>query len=110
MDNDVNTLAGAERYCGAGRGAANFLLVTVGRGIGLGIVVGGEIYRGAHGGAGEFGHMTVDTSADAPPCNCGKRGCLEAIASDYGILRAATGEDPGHHVEDAMSALLARAR
>lgn len=110
VDNDVNTLAVAERYFGAGRDAANFLLVTVGRGVGLGIVVGGEIYRGSHGGAGEFGHMTVDTSADAPLCNCGKRGCLEAIASDYGILRAATGIDPGHHVEDTIGTLIDRAR
>lgn len=110
VDNDVNTLAVAERYFGAGRDAANFLLVTVGRGVGLGIVVGGEIYRGSHGGAGEFGHMTVDTSADAPLCNCGKRGCLEAIASDYGILRAATGRDPGHHVEDTIGTLIDRAR
>ena len=110
MDNDVNTLAVAERYFGAGRDAANFLLVTVGRGVGLGIVVGGEIYRGSRGGAGEFGHITVDTSVDAPLCNCGKRGCLEAIASDYGILRAATGIDPGHHVEDTIGALIDRAR
>lgn len=110
VDNDVNTLAVAERYFGAGRDAANFILVTVGRGVGLGIVVGGEIYRGSHGGAGEFGHMTVDTSANAPLCNCGKRGCLEAIASDYGILRAATGIDPGHHVEDTIGTLIDRAR
>jgi len=110
IDNDVNTLAVAERYFGAGRDMANFLLVTLGRGIGLGIVVGGEIYRGSHGGAGEFGHMTVDTAADAPLCNCGKRGCLEAIASDYGILRAASGADPGHHVEDTIGTLIERAR
>ncbi len=109
VDNDVNTLAVAERHFGAGRDVPDFLLVTIGRGIGLGVVVGGEIYRGAHGGAGEFGHMTVDTSPDAPPCNCGKRGCLEAIASDYGILRAATGEDPGHHVEDEMGLLVNQA-
>jgi predicted NBD/HSP70 family sugar kinase len=109
IDNDVNTLAVAERHFGGGRDVSDFLLVTVGRGIGLGIVIGGELYRGAHGGAGEFGHMTVDTSADAPPCNCGKQGCIEAIASDYGILRAATGEDPGHLVEAAMSSLVSRA-
>jgi predicted NBD/HSP70 family sugar kinase len=110
IDNDVNTLAVAERYFGAGREAANFLLVTLGRGIGLGIVVGGEIYRGSAGGAGEVGHMTIDTSVNAPVCNCGKRGCLEAIASDYGILRAATGVDPGHHVEDAIGVLIERAK
>jgi predicted NBD/HSP70 family sugar kinase len=110
VDNDVNTLAVAERYFGAGRDAANFLLVTVGRGVGLGIVVRGEIYRGSHGGAGEFGHMTVDTTVDAPMCNCGKQGCLEAVASDYGILRAATGTDPGHHVEDTIGTLIDRAQ
>jgi N-acetylglucosamine repressor len=110
VDNDVNTLAVAERHFGAGREAGDFMLITVGRGVGLGLVVGGEIYRGATGGAGELGHMTVDTTANAPPCNCGKRGCLEAVASDYGILRAATNADPGHHVEGAMSALVARAR
>ncbi len=110
VDNDVNTLAVAERHFGAGRDAPDFLLVTVGRGIGLGIVVGGEIYRGAHGGAGEFGHMTVDPSPAAPLCNCGKRGCLEAVASDYGILRAAMNSDPGHHVEDTMDALIERTR
>ncbi len=109
VDNDVNTLAVAERQFGAGRDAADFLLLTVGRGVGLGVVVGGEIYRGAHGGAGEFGHMTVDTAADAPPCNCGKRGCLEAVASDYGIVRAATGVEPGHQVEAVMRDVLDRA-
>lgn len=109
VDNDVNTLAVAERQFGAGRGAADFLLITVGRGVGLGIVVGGEIYRGARGGAGEFGHMTVDTAPDAPACNCGKRGCLEAVASDYGIVQAATGREPGHGIESAMDAVLARA-
>lgn len=110
IDNDVNTLAVAERYFGAGRDAANFLMLTLGRGIGLGIVIGGEIYRGSSGGAGEFGHITIDPSADAPVCNCGKRGCLEAIASDYGILSAATGADPGHHVEDAIGDLIERAQ
>src|SRR5664280_1496306 len=102
VDNDVNTLAVAERHFGAGREVGDFILVTVGRGIGLGVVVGGEIYRGSHGGAGEFGHITVDTSEQAALCNCGKRGCLEAVASDYGILRAATGADPGSQVEQSM--------
>ncbi|MGH9206545.1 MAG: ROK family protein, partial [Acidimicrobiales bacterium] len=110
IDNDVNTLVVAERHFGVGRTNEHFLLVTVGRGIGLGVVVGGDIYRGAHGWAGEFGHMTVDTAANAPLCNCGKRGCLEAIASDYGILYAAYGADPGQQVENAMGELVDRAR
>lgn len=110
VDNDVNTLAVAERLFGAGRKVRNFVLITIGRGIGLGIIMGGEIYRGTHGAAGEFGHMTIDTRETAPYCPCGKRGCLEAIASDYGILRAATGTDPGHNVTEAIAELLARAQ
>lgn len=110
LDNDVNTLAVAERLFGPthARAANDFVVVTIGRGIGLGVVIGGEIYRGASGGAGEFGHTTIDMSEDAPVCNCGKRGCLEAIASDYGILRAALKRDPGNHVEAEMHALLER--
>ncbi len=108
VDNDVNTLAVAERQFGTERGVANLLVVTVGRGVGMGIVVEGEIYRGA-GGAGEVGHMTVDTTPDAPLCTCGKRGCLEAVAADYGIVRAAQGDDPGHAVEAALDTLIARA-
>lgn len=109
LDNDVNTLAVAERLFGHARATSDFIVVTVGRGIGLGIVIGGDIYRGSTGGAGEFGHTTIDMSEDAPVCNCGKRGCLEAIASDYGILRAALGRDPGDHVEAEVQALLQRA-
>jgi N-acetylglucosamine repressor len=108
LDNDVNTLAVAERLFGPGRSAGEFIVVTIGRGVGLGIVIGGEIYRGTSGGAGEFGHTTIDMSDDAPLCNCGKRGCLEAIASDYGIVRAALHRDPGNHVEAEMRALLKR--
>src|SRR6267143_1714725 len=59
VDNDVNTLAVAEKWFGAGVGLRHFLTVTVGRGVGLGIVLNGEIYRGAIGGAGEFGHTVV---------------------------------------------------
>ena len=109
VDNDVNTLAIAERLFGLARTTGDFVVVTIGRGIGLGVVLGGDIYRGAHGGAGEFGHTTIDLSPDAPECNCGKRGCLEAIASDYGILRAALHREPGDHVEADMQALRTRA-
>jgi predicted NBD/HSP70 family sugar kinase len=79
IDNDVNTLAVAEKWFGAGVGFRNFLTVTIGRGIGLGIVANGEIYRGELGGAGEFGHLVV---ADAPLCQCGNVGCLEAVAAE----------------------------
>jgi predicted NBD/HSP70 family sugar kinase len=84
VDNDVNTLAVAERLYGRGRDLDNFVTVTIGRGVGLGIVVGGEVYRGARGGAGEFGHVPV--VADGPRCECGKRGCLEALVADPALV------------------------
>ncbi|MEO8286146.1 MAG: ROK family transcriptional regulator [Chloroflexota bacterium] len=85
IENDVNTLTIAEQWFGAAHGIDHFLVVTVGRGIGLGIVTNGRFYRGATGGAGEFGHLTLDENG--PLCDCGKRGCLEAIASDPAVVR-----------------------
>ncbi len=87
VDNDVNTLAAAERLYGRGRTVENFVTVTIGRGVGLGIVVGGELYRGGRGGAGEFGHVRM--ADDGPLCQCGQRGCLETLVSDGALLRAA---------------------
>lgn len=87
VDNDVNTLAVAERLYGRGREVEHFLTVTIGRGVGLGVVVGGDLYRGARGGAGEFGHVTV--VADGPRCTCGKHGCLEALVADPALVRQA---------------------
>ena len=86
VENDVNTLALAERWFGVGRGQRDFLLVTVGRGVGLGIVADGSLYRGA-GGAGEFGHTVVDGSVG--DCTCGRKGCLETIVGEAGLLEAA---------------------
>jgi predicted NBD/HSP70 family sugar kinase len=87
IENDVNTLAVAERLSGRGAGVEDFITLTLGRGIGLGIVVRGELYRGARGGAGEFGHVTIDP--DGPPCFCGKRGCLEALVADAALVAEA---------------------
>lgn len=87
VDNDVNTLAVAERLYGRGRDVDHFVTVTIGRGVGLGIVVAGEVYRGAHGGAGEFGHTRV--VGNGPLCHCGKRGCLEALVSDTALVEQA---------------------
>ena len=86
IDNDVNTLAVAERLYGRGRDVEHFLTVTLGRGVGLGIVIAGELYRGGRGGAGEWGHMRVVD--DGPVCHCGKRGCLEALVSDAALVQA----------------------
>jgi predicted NBD/HSP70 family sugar kinase len=87
VENDVNTLAVAERLYGRGRDVEHFVTVTIGRGIGLGIIADGDIYRGFRGGAGEFGHTTVVD--DGPTCTCGKRGCLEALVSDPALVAQA---------------------
>jgi N-acetylglucosamine repressor len=105
IDNDVNTLTLAERWFGSGQGLRNFLSLTVGRGVGLGIVVNGQFYRGAGGGAGELGHTVVDPAG--PLCDCGKHGCLEAYVGDPGLLRMAAastdqGELPLIHSADEL--------
>lgn len=84
-DNDATAAAYGESRLGAGVGARDMLLVTVGTGIGGGIVVGGEPFRGAHGFAGEIGHIVVEP--DGPLCGCGNRGCLETVASGNAIGR-----------------------
>lgn len=87
LDNDANCAAWAEHRFGAGRGIAHFLCVTLGTGVGGGIVVDGRPYRGAHGGAVEIGHMLVE--ADGVPCGCGRRGCWEQYASGRALERIA---------------------
>jgi len=87
LENDVNALTLAERWHGAGADYRNFVCLTVGEGIGAGVVVDGSLYRGAFGGAGEAGHMMIDPSG--PRCRCGERGCLEVFASDQFLKREA---------------------
>jgi predicted NBD/HSP70 family sugar kinase len=87
VDNDVNTLAIAERLYGRARNVENFITVTIGAGVGLGIVAGGDIYHGFAGGAGEFGHVAV--VEDGRVCSCGKRGCLETLVSDPALVAQA---------------------
>lgn len=77
VENDVNALAVAEILYGRGKTLDNFLVVTIGRGVGLALVADGSVYRGARGGSGELGHVVDDP--DGPRCACGKRGCLEAF-------------------------------
>lgn len=87
VDNDANCAAWAEVRLGAAASARDAVVVTLGTGIGAGLVVGGELRRGAHGFAGEAGHMVVDP--DGPPCPCGRRGCWERYASGSGLGRLA---------------------
>lgn len=85
MDNDANAAVLGELYFGSGRGVSDFIYVTVSTGIGSGIIAGGKLIRGASGGAGEIGHITVVPNGN--PCGCGKSGCLEAYASGTAIAQ-----------------------
>lgn len=85
VDNDANCAARAEMHSGAGRGVSELVMVTLGTGIGGALVSDGVIRRGAHGFAGEAGHMTVDPGG--PPCPCGRSGCWEVYASGNGLTR-----------------------
>jgi glucokinase len=87
VDNDANCATVAEHRAGAGRDADDVVLVTLGTGIGGGMILGGELQRGAAGFAGEPGHMVVDPNG--PPCPCGRRGCWERYASGSGLGRLA---------------------
>lgn len=87
LDNDANCAALGEVIAGAGKGCRDAIMVTLGTGVGGGIVIGGKLYTGANGVAGEIGHMVV--SVGGLPCNCGRNGCLEAYASASGMIRLA---------------------
>ncbi|HXG66650.1 MAG TPA: ROK family protein [Blastocatellia bacterium] len=85
IDNDANAAAYAELQAGAARGRRHVFFVMLGQGIGAGLIINGQIYRGAAGFAGEFGHMTIDP--EGIECSCGNIGCLETIASGPNIVR-----------------------
>jgi glucokinase len=85
LDNDANSAAYGELQAGAARGHREVFFVTLGTGIGSGLIMNGQIYRGAAGFAGEFGHMTIDP--EGIECACGNIGCLETIASGPNIVR-----------------------
>lgn len=105
VDNDVNALVAMEQWFGAGRGVSNLLVVTLGRGVGMGLVLDGKLYRGTRGGAGEFGH--VKALADGPECDCGGSGCLEALISDPALQRRFV-EVTGEHLGVMEAAARAR--
>jgi glucokinase len=87
VDNDATCAALSEWQYGAARGVDDMVMVTLGTGIGGGIVAGGRLMRGTNGFAGEIGHIVVDP--DGPPCPCGRRGCWERYASGSGLARLA---------------------
>ncbi|MEV4637588.1 ROK family transcriptional regulator [Actinoplanes sp. NPDC049548] len=97
VDNDVNIMAIGERHGGVAHSVDDFLFVKIGTGIGCGIHLGGDVYRGVDGCAGDIGHIQVD--AHGPMCSCGNAGCLEALFSGAALSRdalaaARSGESP----------------
>lgn len=86
LENDTNLAALGEKKFGCGRQLTNFFYIMIGSAIGGGIIIDNEIYRGKFGGAGEFGHITVEK--DGPLCECGNQGCLNAVLTPYITVRS----------------------
>ena len=89
LTNDANAAALGEMVYGAAKGAKNFIMITLGTGVGSGIVVDGKLLYGSTGFAGELGHVIVNRTPQARLCGCGRRGCLETYCSATGIARTA---------------------
>ena len=84
FDNDANAAAWGEYIAGSGKGVSSMLAVTLGTGVGGGIILDGKLYEGINYAAGEFGHFTIDRNGI--PCNCGRKGCFEAYASATALI------------------------
>lgn len=108
VDNDVNALALAELHYGAGRNYSHFLCLALGTGVGGAIVESGRLMRGCFGGAGEFGHLSVDFQGLR--CSCGNYGCLELYASGTGMARLARValSEAGRHSPEEIELYTAR--
>lgn len=102
VDNDANLGALAEHQRGAGRGHDNLVFVKVSSGVGAGLILHGQLFRGAHGTAGEIGHLTFDEQG--PFCRCGSRGCLEAYTSLDSTSNALAGQVRGTGVDELVEA------
>ncbi|MPZ50307.1 MAG: ROK family protein [Dehalococcoidia bacterium] len=104
LENDANAAALAEHRLGAGRGSDHMILVTIGTGLGGGLILDGHLYHGASGAGGEIGHMQLEPEGRL--CGCGRRGCLEALASGSALDAAAT--DLAEAYPDGLIARLAQ--
>lgn len=109
VDNDANLVAVAERRFGLGKAHTDFIVVTIESGVGMGLMLGGELHRGTRGCGAEFGHTKVQL--DGALCRCGQRGCLEAYVADYALLREASiicpppaDADPAEQVQALLAA------
>jgi glucokinase-like ROK family protein len=87
VDNDVNIMALGELHAGTARSVDDFLFVKIGTGVGCGIILNGQVYRGSDGAAGDIGHIRIDDSG--PTCTCGNEGCLEAFFGGAALARDA---------------------
>ena len=96
--NDANAAALGEAFLGAGKGYQDLLMVTLGTGVGGGVISGGRLVRGCRGIAGELGHFSIDRNG--VPCSCGGRGCFERYASTTALLKMAAEADPSDPVKD----------
>jgi predicted NBD/HSP70 family sugar kinase len=107
VDHDVKILVQAEQLFGLAQGHPSFAVVTAGLGIGAGLVVDHEVWRGTSGTAGELGHMVLEP--DGEPCSCGNRGCLETVAGTEAILRRLKAADRADVDDVERAAALAKA-
>ncbi len=98
LDNDANCAALGEAVAGCGKGAKNFVAVTLGTGVGSGIIIEGKIINGSNFAAGEMGHMVI--AIDGEQCNCGRRGCWESYASATALIRQT--KDAMKHNQDSI--------
>jgi len=102
IDNDANLGALAEHRVGVAQSVDDLVFVKVSSGVGAGLIINGEIFRGAHGSAGEIGHLTLDEQG--PLCRCGSRGCLEAYASTGTAIAMMSTQLPGATIDDIFKA------
>ena len=105
VDNDANLVAMAELSFGIGKDHSDFIVVTIESGVGMGMVLGGQLYRGTRGCGAEFGHTKVQLHGAL--CRCGQRGCLEAYVADYALVREANSVGGVPHIPPTSKAVMA---
>ena len=103
LDNDANAAAFGEYIAGAAMGTKNAVVITLGTGVGSGIIINGKIYRGTNFAAGEIGHTVI--VADGLPCSCGRKGCFEAYSSATGLVNM-TKKAAAEHPESLINQLI----
>ena len=104
IGNDANVAALGEALAGCGRNAESTIVVTLGTGVGAGVVLGGKLLTGYTGAASEAGHMVILDTPDAPRCTCGRPGCFESLASATALIRM-TRDARRAHPESALNTL-----